>query len=269
VGVKFRSDASSLNCPSISSAQGYAAKCYDHQAALHTAFNHVFAASPGSTLVPALQAVCKSTHRAALAADREEKSLENKRLQNAVTLLQESFSRTFNDRKELRPGFAYDEEGSKKAGVLAIVNELFAIYFRLNTLRLCKNLVRPVETRKLHEQGTMGQMVTYRYFTGRLALFEDQFALAEENLEFAFQNCHKDANKNMELILHYLIPVKLYRGRYPSPDRKFLCSREYRAGEQPGRALHSLILSFSVEEVQPSRVRLVGQWRAEGRLAHV
>jgi hypothetical protein len=168
--------------------------------------------------------VCKSTHRAALAADKEGKSLDYKRLQNAVNLLQESFSRTFNDRKELRPGFAFDEEGSKKAGVLAIVNELFAIYFRLNTLRLCKNLVRPVETRKLHEQGTMGQMVTYRYFTGRLALFEDQFALAEENLEFAFQNCHKDANKNKELILHYLIPIKLYRGRYPSPDRKYLCS---------------------------------------------
>jgi nuclear mRNA export protein PCID2/THP1 len=187
---------------------------------LHTSFNQVFAASPGNLLVPALHAVCKSTHRAALAADREEKSLDYKRLQNAVTLLQESFSRTYNDRKEMRPGFEYDEEGSKKAGVLGIVNELFAIYFRLNTLRLCKNLVRPVESRRLHEQAPMGQMVTYRYFTGRLALFEDQFALAEENLEYAFKNCHRDAAKNKELILHYLIPVKLYRGRYPSPDRK-------------------------------------------------
>jgi hypothetical protein len=215
--------------------QGHAAKCYERQAALHASFNQVFAASPGNILVPALQVVCKGTHRAALAADREETSLDNKRLQNAVNLLQESFSRTFNDRKEMRPGFAYDEDGSKKTGVLAIVNELFAIYFRLNTLRLCKNLVRPVETRKLHEQGSMAQMVTYRYYTGRLALFEDQFVLAEENLEYAFQNCHKDAGKNKELILHYLIPVKLYRGRYPSADRKYL--HVFRAWIGPNNAL--------------------------------
>jgi hypothetical protein len=148
--------------------------------------------------------VCKNTHRLAIAADLEESSLDNKKLQNAVTLLQESFSRTFNDRKEMKPGYSFDEDGSKKTGVLAIVNELFAIYFRLNTLRLCKNLVRPVESRKLHEQATMGQMVTYRFFTGRLALFEDQFALAEESLEYAFNNCHKNALKNKKLILHYV-----------------------------------------------------------------
>lgn len=164
--------------------------------------------------------MCKTTHRLAIAADREDSSLDNKNLQKAVTLLQESFSRTFNDRKELRPGNTFDAEGSKKAGVLAIVNELFAIYFRLNTLRLCKNLVRPVESRKLHENGTMGQMVTYRYFTGRLALFEDQFELAEGNLEYAFHHCHKNATKNKKLILDYLIPVKLYRGRLPSAESK-------------------------------------------------
>jgi hypothetical protein len=238
---------------------------------LHTSFNQVFAASPGNLLVPALHAVCKSTHRAALAADREEKSLDNKRLQNAVTLLQESFSRTYNDRKEMRPGFEYDEEGSKKAGVLGIVNELFAIYFRLNTLRLCKNLVRPVESRKLHEQAPMGQMVTYRYFTGRLALFEDQFALAEENLEYAFKNCHRDAAKNKELILHYLIPVKLYRGRYPSPDRK--CSN----GQPESLSLllknDSLSMLYSCpcssDDVQSPTIRCTRRRSAEGGLAFI
>jgi hypothetical protein len=171
--------------------------------------------------VPALHAVCKSTHLLAVAADTEASNADNAKLQNAVTLLQESFARTINDRKELYPDDPLnDSDGSKKVGVLYIVNELFSIYFSLNTLRLCKNLSRPVESRNLHTKGKMGDMVTYRYYTGRLNLFEDQYAEAEVNLEYAFRYCHKDALHNKKLILRYLVPVKLYRGRLPSSDCK-------------------------------------------------
>ena len=171
----------------------------------------------GNTLVPALHTVCKTTHRVAIAADAEANNpQDHAKLQNAVTLLQESFSRTFNDRKELFPDAPFDEDGSKKAGVLLIVNELFSIYFQLNTLRLCKNLVRPVEQKQLHQVGTMGQLVTYRYYVGRLNLFEDLYEEAEKNLEYAFNNCHKNAVHNKRCILRYLVPVKLYRGRLPS-----------------------------------------------------
>ena len=105
--------------------------------------------------------------------------------------------------------------------LLQIVNELFSIYFQLNTLRLCKNLVRPVERLKLQDKcRTAGQIVTYRYYVGRMALFEDQYAEAESHLEFAFNNCHKDAIHNKKCILRYLIPVKLYRGRLPAATCK-------------------------------------------------
>ena len=101
--------------------------------------------------------------------------------------------------------------------MLAVVNELFSMYFRLNILRLCKNLIRPVESRKLHHSGTMGQMVTYRFYRGRLNMYEDQHALAEQDLDFAFQHCHRNALGNKKRILQYLVPVKLYRGRFPTP----------------------------------------------------
>jgi nuclear mRNA export protein PCID2/THP1 len=142
-------------------------------------------------------------------------------LQKAVTLLQESFARTMNDRKDWDPEAPYNEDGSKKAGVLFIVNELFAIYFFLNTLRLCKNLLRPVESRQLHLRGSTSQMVTYRFYVGRLCMFEDQYAQAEEHLEYALNNCHKNAVRNKELILQSLVPVKLYRGRLPSAKREY------------------------------------------------
>jgi nuclear mRNA export protein PCID2/THP1 len=120
-----------------------------------------------------------------------------------------------------KPGAPFDEVGSKKAGVLDIVNQLFAMYFRLNILRLCKNLIRPVETRKLNEQGDMGAMVTYRYYIGRLNMFEDQHELAEQNLDYAFQHCHRNAIHNKRCILRYLVPVKLFRGRLPTNRCKY------------------------------------------------
>lgn len=216
---------------SSSPPQGDAIKAYENQSTVHTTFNQAFASTQGNWLVPALHAVCRNTHRLARAADEASKqSHDQSKLENAATILQESFSRTFNDRKELIQGAPLDEDGSKKVGVLSVVTELFAIYFRLNTLRLCKNLVRPVEIRKLDEQGSMGELVTYRYYVGRLSLFEDQYADAEEKLEFALQNCHVDAVRNQKRILRYLVPVKLVRGKVPSQACKYRRSDVNRGG---------------------------------------
>mmetsp|Transcript_19559 Transcript_19559/g.42193 ORF Transcript_19559/g.42193 Transcript_19559/m.42193 type:complete len:402 (+) Transcript_19559:100-1305(+) len=200
---------------------GDAISCFDAQSRLHSALNHNFGSSSGNWLVPALQIACRNTHQLAVAADaaaslRGGGRNDHSRLQNAVTLLQESFSKTLNDRREFDPRAPLDENGSKKAGVLFIVNQLFAMYFRLNTLRLCKNLVRPVESRNLNKSGKMGEMVTYRYFVGRLNMFEDQYEDAETNLDYALQHCRRDAINNKRLILSYLVPVKLLRGRLPT-----------------------------------------------------
>jgi len=200
--------------------QGYASVAYGKQASLHTNFNRILAAYPGNILIPALHTVCRATYRLAVQADVETQSKDSTKLQNAATIIQESFSRTINDRLEYDPSAPYSEEGSKKAGVLCIVNQLFSIYFRLNTLRLCKNLLRPVETRNLHEKSSKSQMVTYRYYVGRLYMFEDQYDKAESNLEYAYRHCCKSALKNKKLILRYLIPVKLCCGRLPSPQCK-------------------------------------------------
>lgn len=121
-----------------------AAKYYEAQSSLHAAFNHLFGSSQGNWLVPALHTICRNTHKAAIVADECNPSgrNDNAKLENAVTLLQDSFSKTLNDRKEFVASAPLNEDGSKKAGVLYIVNQLFSMYFRLNTLRLCKNLLR-------------------------------------------------------------------------------------------------------------------------------
>jgi len=194
--------------------------CYEAQSSLHSNLNQNFSSSAGNWLVPTLHKACVNTHRIAVLADERLVGRGNRndhaKLQNAVTLLQESFSKTLNDRKEFKPNAPLSEEGSKKAGVLFIVNQLFSMYFRLNTLRLCKNLLRPVESRNLHEQATMGDQVTYRYYVGRLHMFEDHYEEAERNLDYALQHCHAGAVRNKKRILNYLLPVKLSRGRLPT-----------------------------------------------------
>ncbi len=206
------------------------ASTYEAQSSLHSAINHNLSSTKGNWLIPGIHTVCRNTHRAAALADEYVNRNagtrnDHKRLQGAVTLLQASYSKTLNDRVELRPNEPLSEEGSKKVGVLYIVNQLFSMYFQLNTLRLCKNLLKPVESRSIHESGTMGEMVTYRYYVGRLNMFEDQYELAEQNFDYALKHCHKSAVANKKRILNYLIPVKLLRGRLPTNKCEYItCS---------------------------------------------
>mmetsp|Transcript_12195 Transcript_12195/g.34880 ORF Transcript_12195/g.34880 Transcript_12195/m.34880 type:complete len:366 (+) Transcript_12195:151-1248(+) len=201
---------------------------FEAQIKLHPKFNQLFGSSEGNWMVPAMIVVCKTTHKLGLEADRQillkskTKQNHHTKLQKVVPILQESYSKTFNDRTEYQPGAPFDNAGSKQAGVLAIVNELFGMYFRLNILRLCKNLIRPVETKKLSEKGSMSEMVTYRYYIGRLSMFEDDHPRAETNLEYALRHCHKSATSNKKRILKYLVPVKLYRGKLPTTYREYL-----------------------------------------------
>ena len=58
-----------------------------------------------------------------------------------------------------------------------------------------------------------GDMVIYRYCIECFNMFEDQYELAKENLEYAFVHCRVVANKKQ--ILNYLIFVNLVRGRLP------------------------------------------------------
>ena len=127
---------------------------------------------------------------------------------------------------------------SKKYGALYIVNELFKIYFQLNMIRLCRNLIKAVEGPGFppFEQFCKRDKVTYQFYVGRIAMFEDDYEKAEGCLTYALHLCHKDYKKNMRyrnsystssffinvkyflnrLILQFLIPVKMLLGHLPT-----------------------------------------------------
>lgn len=49
---------------------------------------------------------------------------------------------------------------------------------------------------------------TLRYYTGRLKVYEEDFAQAEEDLSYAFKHCHRSSQANLRRILRLLVPVR-------------------------------------------------------------
>lgn len=107
---------------------------------------------------------------------------------------------------------------SKRLGMLHLVNQLFKIYYRVNTLHLCKPLIRAIDNTPFKDEFALSQQVTYRYFVGRKAVFDNDLREADEYLSFAFNNCPPEANANLRQILVYLIPVKMLLGYQPSAE---------------------------------------------------
>ncbi|KAL3279958.1 hypothetical protein HHI36_017463 [Cryptolaemus montrouzieri] len=108
------------------------------------------------------------------------------------------------------------EEDTKRIGMLALVNQLFKVYFRINKLHLCKPLIRAIQSSPFNDSFSLGQQITYKYFVGRKAMFDSDYKMADEYLTYAFENCHKSSKKNKRLILIYLVPVKMLLGYIPS-----------------------------------------------------
>ncbi len=90
---------------------------------------------------------------------------------------------------------------------------------QINNLRLCSNLVRVVDNPNFPKLDVFprAQTVAFKYYLGRLNIFEEHYDRAKEYLEYAFTHTHKSAHKNKRRILQYLIPVTLLVGRYPLP----------------------------------------------------
>jgi len=106
-------------------------------------------------------------------------------------------------------------EDSKKWGMLNLVNQLFKIYFKINKLQLCKPLIRAIDALPMRDKFSISQIITYRYYVGRKAMFESDYKQAEEYMSFAFQRCHKASKQNKRMILIYLLPVKMLLGHMP------------------------------------------------------
>jgi hypothetical protein len=204
----------------LAASRGEHVEAYGHQERVSAAFIVAFEKDTSWSL-PAMHVLDLALRRAAIRADAmlKEQGKKPDKLPEAAGMLQKSFRITVTDRAPI--------ETSKKWGSLHVINNLFKIYFQLNNLRLCQNLIRAVEgagfPKALDGQTISGrhfpmaQLVTYHYFVGRLSLLNSQFTQAERQLSFSFARCPPTSFKNKRLILRYLVPVRLVLGVFPSP----------------------------------------------------
>ena len=67
------------------------------------------------------------------------------------------------------------EEDTKRWGMLALVNQLLKVYFRINKLHLCRPLIRAIESSAYKDHFALAQQVTYKFFIGRTAMFDSDY----------------------------------------------------------------------------------------------
>lgn len=130
---------------------------------------------------------------------------KHKSLEDCARQLNRLFNTCLSDRAPLHE--------SRKWGIYYAINLLFKTYFKLNSASLSKNVLNLLSAGR----GDMpdfqafpkSQQVTFKYYEGVLSFLEENYVAAEQHLTTAWHLCHKDSNRNLELILTYLIPCHL------------------------------------------------------------
>ena len=163
--------------------------------------------------LPVLMTVCLDLRLFAINADKQRVKAgtgqQGENLEKAAEYLMNCFRVCVSDTRAAMGV-------SKKWGMLGIVNQLFKIYFSINKLQLCKPLIRAIDALPIKDNFAKSHLVTYRYFVGKKAMFDSNYKLADEYLTYAFEHCHKASKRNKRIILIYLLPVKMQRGKMPT-----------------------------------------------------
>ncbi|KAG8743513.1 COP9 signalosome (CSN) subunit [Ceratobasidium sp. 414] len=114
-------------------------------------------------------------------------------MEDTARLANKAFSNCVTDRTS-------PPSESRKWGIYHVVGVVMKCYFKVNRIALSRNIIRAI-----HANSDIPPLSQYPR--------ADQ---AEEDLTFALYNCHRDAKRNRELTLTYLIPLRLCRGVLPS-----------------------------------------------------
>lgn len=145
-------------------------------------------------------------------------------MEDTARLANKAFSNCVTDRTSA-------PSESRKWGIYYVVGIVMKCYFRVNRIALSRNIMRAIHANAdipPLAQYSRADQVTYKYYVGLINFLNENHQAAEEDLTYAFYNCHRNADRNQELILTYLVPLRLCRGALPS---EVLFTRFPRLGE--------------------------------------
>lgn len=139
----------------------------------------------------------------------EKKTKPGLLLEKVIEQLRELFRACVQDNRQ-------EGDTNRKSSILFLINQLFKIYFKINQLHLCVPLIRTVEKFNIDENVSKADHVTYLYFLGRKRILDGEFKGSVECMARAFVECDKSQFKNKQLILIYLIPLRILNGVMPT-----------------------------------------------------
>lgn len=188
---------------------------YRHQLSAYNQVLDLFGSKDFNTswLVPLVIRSSNDVKEIASLADASNNDENFKLLRESLNTLLKAFNLITKEKSPVT------SPGSKKLAIFGITNILFKIYFKVNTLQLCGNLIRVIEMKgpgsimeNLHLFNVC-DVVMYKYYIGRLKMFEDRYEESRDCLRFAFQYTSKQQKKNRQRILISLIPVEVSHPR--------------------------------------------------------
>ena len=187
-------------------------KAYEHELAAYNSVLEYLKEDNSSWVLPALIRISNDLRLLATLVDTE--SSGNDFLRNSLENLTKGFTAVAKDRTPV------SSPGSKKPALFGVTNVLFKIYFRLNTLQLCSKLISVIEGPSGAGDNLLlyplSDVVMYKYYLGRLKLFEDKQEEAREHLRFALSYTPQRLVSNRKRILASLVPVEMSLGVMPT-----------------------------------------------------
>lgn len=131
-------------------------------------------------------------------------------MEQVVELLKDALSIVSNDQRSI-------EHKSRRIATLTVVNQLLKAYFNTNELSQCSSIIDL--TQKItfsFEQFPIEQQVVFRFYEGRLALYNGSYSEAVSALSYALARIPVSETIQRRRVLLFLIPAKIMTGLLPS-----------------------------------------------------
>ncbi|KAJ5538891.1 hypothetical protein N7513_006839 [Penicillium frequentans] len=148
-------------------------------------------------------------------SNREENIEKVTLVEQSANVVREAFIKCLTDRSGT-PGPNGKPEG-KRVGIYLMANLCLKLLFKCGKLRNAEQMFASISAQSpplIHFPAS--QRVTYLYYLGRYLFSNNLFHPAQIALRAAYDQCHRQALNQRNLILTYLIPCNIIMGRFPS-----------------------------------------------------
>ncbi|KAK0530637.1 hypothetical protein OC842_003860 [Tilletia horrida] len=226
---------------------------YEGWSQVYSRAHLVFGMSESYWFIPTLRWLSETLVVLGIKSDTYLRDPKQRNATDSASRLSKSAGLAGNDRSPAPP----TGEGTKRPAAMFLANQSFRAYFKLNNVRLCETVLSSVENAiKINRQAavdvqnggpgrvgrkgasmadpivlasgpdldelaqsgyTRADLVTYRYYLGRMRLHQHRLRAAEAELSWAFKHCTDAQPRNKRLILIYLLTAAIPLGRLPQP----------------------------------------------------